>query len=68
MEELEAIRSQVQQELNVQSFGLETIQAQLAAKKLLTNKELRSKVLAEIEETHQRDIQYLMEHIKSLAQ
>ena len=56
MEELEATRSQVQQEINVQSSRLETIQAQLATKKLFTDEVLQSKLPAEVEETRQSRI------------
>ena len=68
MEELEATRSQVQQELNIRSSRLEALRAQLATKKLLTDEELQNKAMAEVEETRQRDIQDLTEQIKSLAQ
>ena len=68
MEELEATRSQVQQELNVQFSGLKPLHALLATKKLLTDEELWSKAPAKVEETCQRNIQYLKEQIKSLAQ
>ena len=37
VEELEAAKSQVQQELDVHTSRLEALQAQLAAKKLLSN-------------------------------
>ena len=58
-EELEAARDWVQQELNVWFSQLEALQAQLAAKKLLSDKELRVQALAEVEEARRRDIQRL---------
>jgi len=54
----------VQQELNVRSSQLEALQAQLAAKKLLSDEELRVQALAEIEEVRQKDIQRLKDQIK----
>ena len=56
MEELEATRGKVHQELNAEYFELETLQAKLSAKKLLTEEELWNKAMTEIEETRQRDI------------
>ena len=63
MEELEATRGKVQQELNAETSELETLRAKLATKKLLTEEELR-KALAEVEETRQRNIQEFKEQIK----
>ena len=68
MEELEAAKSRVQQELNVRTSKLDALQAQLAAKKLLLDEKLRVQALAEVEEAHQRDIQHLKDQIKSLAE
>jgi len=51
MEDLEAIRDKVQQELNAESFELETLRAKLATKNLLTEEELRDKAMTEAEET-----------------
>ena len=56
VEELEAAKSRVQQVLNVHTSKLEAIQAQLAAKKLLSDEELRVQDLAEAEKACQRDI------------
>jgi len=58
VEELEAAKSRIQHELNVHTT-LEALQAQLAAKKLLSDKELRVQALAEVEEARRRDIQRL---------
>jgi len=66
VEELEATRSQLLEELIVQSSALETLRAQHAAEELLTE-ELREKAMATVEETYQRDIQELSEQIKFLA-
>jgi len=63
-EELGVARDRVQQELNVRSSQLEALQAQLAAKKLLSDEELRVQALAEIEEVRQKDIQRLKDQIK----
>ena len=67
MEELEAIRDKEQQELNAESSELETPRAKLATKKLLTEEEPRDKIMVEVKETRQRDIQELIVQIKSLA-
>jgi len=56
VEEFEATRDQVQQELNVQSSQVEAFQAQLTLKKLLSDEELRVQALAEAEEAWQRNI------------
>ena len=68
MEKLEATRNKVQLELNAESFELEILRAKLVARKLLTEEELRDKAMAEVEETHQRDIQELRKQIKSLTE
>ena len=68
VEELEAAKGQVQQELDVHTLKLEALQAQFAAKKLLSEEELRARALVEIEEARQRDIQCLKDQIKSLAE
>ena len=51
MDEFDAARIQVQLELTIQSFGLETLQDRHAAKKLLTKEELRDKAMVVVEET-----------------
>jgi len=68
MEELEATKSWVQQELDVHTSKLEALQAQLAMKKLLSDDELRVQALAEVEKACQRDIQYFKDQIKSRAE
>ena len=59
VEKLETTKHQVQQELDVHSSNLKVLQAQLAVKKFLSDKELRVQALAELEEARQRDIQRL---------
>ena len=66
MKELEATKSQVQQELDVHTSRLEALHAQLAAKKLLSDEELRAWTLAEVEKTRKKDIQHLRAQINSL--
>ena len=68
MEELKTTRRRVQKELNDQSSELETLRAQLAAKELLSDEELRARTLAAVEVARQRDIQHLREQIQSLAE
>jgi len=68
VEELEAAKCQVQQELDVHTLKLEALQAQFATKKLLSEEELRAHALAEVEAVHQRDIWRLREQIQSLAE
>jgi len=68
MEELEATRGKFQQEISAESSEVKTLQAKLAAKKFLTEEELWNKAMAEVEDTRQRDIQELIEQIKSLSQ
>ena len=67
MEELEAAKSHVQQELDVHTSKLEALQAQFAVKKLLSDEELRAKALTEVEKACQRDIHHLKEQIQSLT-
>ena len=68
VEEFEAAKSWIQQELNVYTIKLESLQAQVAAKKLLSDEELCVQALAKVEEARQRNIQYLKDQIKSLAE
>ena len=67
MEELEATKSRVQQELDVHTSKLKALQVQLVSKKFLSNEELRAQALAEVEKAHQRAIQHLKDQIKSLT-
>ena len=46
----------MQQVLNAESSELKTLWAKLVARKLLTEEKLWDEVMAEVEETHQRDI------------
>ena len=68
VEELEAPKDQVQQELDVHISKLEALQTQLATRKLSSNEELRVQTLAEVEEARQRDIQHCKDQVKSLAE
>ena len=68
VEELETVKSRVQQKLDIHISKLETFQAQLAARKPSSDEELRVQVLAEVEEVHQRDVRHLNDQIKSLAE
>ena len=68
VEELEAAKSRLQQELDIHTLKLKALQAQLTARKLSSDAELRVQVLAEVEEARQRDIQRLKDQIKSLTE
>ena len=68
MEELESAKTRVHQELDVHTSKLEAFQAQLAAKKLLSDEKLRAQALAEVEKACQRDIQRIKDQIKSLTE
>ena len=52
MEELEAAKNKVCQEINVKSFELEALRTELATQKLLNEDELLAKVIIDVEETH----------------
>ena len=56
LEELEAAKKWVQEDLTARSFKLESLRAQLATKKFLSEKELRVQVWAEVEKARQREI------------
>ena len=64
VEELEAAKGQVQEELDVHTLKLEAFQPQFVTKKLLPEEELRPRALVEIEEARQRDIQCLQSRTK----
>jgi len=68
MEELKIMKSQLHQELTIQSSAFKTIRAQHPAEKLLMEEELWEKAMATIKETCRHDIQVLRGQIKSLAQ
>ena len=53
VEEHEGTKGQIQQELDVHTLILESLQAQFATKKLLSEEELRARALGEIEEACQ---------------
>jgi len=63
---LDAYLAQV--ELYDHSFKLEALRTHLVSKKFLSDKEFRAQALAEVERAHQKDIQYLKDQIKSLAE
>ena len=67
LEKLEAARMQVEENLSTHSSRLESLRAQLAAKKFLTEEELRVQALMEAEEVRQHEIHHLREQIRSLA-
>ena len=68
VEKLETTRRRMQKELDDYISKLEAFQAQLAAKYLLSDEELRARALAEVEAARQRVIQRLREQIKFLAE
>ena len=53
LEELETARTQVQENLTAHSSRLESLQAQLAAKRFLSEEELRVQALVEAERARQ---------------
>ena len=59
LEMLEATKKWVQEDLTARSFKLESLQAQLAMKKLLSEEELRVQAWAEVEKARQRKISRL---------
>jgi len=67
LEELETVRTQVQENLTAHSFKLESLQAQLATKRFLSKEELRVQALVEAERARQHEMHHLREQIHSLA-
>ena len=65
--ELEAAKVQVEENLSVNSFELESLRVQLAAKRFLSEEELRAQALMEAEKARQHEIHRLREQIRSLA-
>jgi len=68
LEELEAARKLVQENLTTHSSKLESLQAQLAMKRLLSKEKLRVQAWAEVEKVRQQEMQRLREQIYSLAE
>ena len=67
LEELEAAKTQAEENLSAHSSRLESLRAQLAAKKFLSEKELRVQALMEAEKARQHEMYRLREQIRSLA-
>ena len=67
LEELETARTQVQENLTAHSSKLESLQAQLATKRFLSEEELRVQALMEAERARQLEIHRLREQICSLG-
>jgi len=68
LEKLEAAKKRIQEDLTAHSSKLESLQAQLATKKFLSENELRVQAGAEVEKPRQREIQCLLDRIYSLAE
>ena len=66
LEELETAKIQAEENLSAHSSRLESLQAQLAAKRFLSE-ELRVQALMEAEKTRQHEMHRLREQIRSLA-
>ena len=67
LEELETAKTQVEENLSAYSSRLESLQAQLAAKRFLSEEELRVQALVEAEKARQHEMHRLREQICSLA-
>ena len=61
LEELEAARTQVEENLSTHSSRLEYLRAQLAARRFLSKEELRVQALMEAEKARQHEIHHLRE-------
>ena len=68
LEELETAKKQIQEDLIAHPFKLESLQAQLATKKFLSEEELRVQTWAEVEKARQREMQCLRGQIYFLAE
>ena len=68
LEELEAAKKLVQEDLTAHSSKLESLQVQLATKRFLSKDELRVQVWAEVEKARQYEMQRLRDRIYSLAE
>jgi len=67
LEELEAAKTRVEENLSSHSSRLESLQAQLAIKEFLSEEELRARALMEAEKARQHEMHRLREQIRSLA-
>jgi len=67
LEELKTVRTQVQENLSAHSSRLESLQAQLATKRFLSEEELRVQALMEAERARQHEMHRLREQIRSLT-
>jgi len=67
LEELEAAKKRIQEDFTARSSKLESLQAQLAMKKFLSEEELRVQ-WAEVEKARQGEMQGLRDRIYSLAE
>ena len=67
LEELETVRTQVEENLSAHSSRLESLQAQLATKRFLSEEELRFQDLMKAERARQHEMHRLREQIRSLA-
>ena len=59
LEELEAAKTQVQEDLTAHSSRLESLQAQLTTRRFLSEEELRLQALGETEKAHQHEMHHL---------
>ena len=67
LEEPETVKIQAGENLSAHSSRLESLRAQLAAKRFLSEEELRVQALMEAEKTRQHEMHRLREQIRSLA-
>ena len=68
LEKLEVAKKQVQEYLTARSSKLESLQAQLATTKFLSEKNLRVQAFVKFERTCQQEIQRFRDHIYSLTE
>ena len=67
LEELETAKAEVEENLSAHFSRLESLQAQLAAKRFLSEEELRVQALMEAKRARQHEMHRLREQIRSLA-
>ena len=68
LEELEAAKKLVQEDLTVHSSRLESLQMQLAMKRFLSEKKLLVQAWTEVEKARQHEMQHLRDWIYSLVE
>jgi len=68
LEELEAAKKLVQDDLTAHSSKLESLQVQLATKRFLSEEELRVQTWVEVDKARQQEMQRLREWIYSLTE